>query len=83
MNPSDRSFAIANPTLERLIAELGSECSRVLGLIYQLQLSNLQEAQKIEILSELLSSSIHLQAHCSEDFQTAIAQELEDLPDAD
>jgi hypothetical protein len=43
--------------------------------------SNLTNKQKIEILSELLASTIHLHTHCDEDFQEMISQELESLPD--
>jgi hypothetical protein len=60
-----------------LDAALGEECSNVLGLLYQLQLPNLSPDQKSDVLAELLAASIHLHSHCDEDFQGAIAQELE------
>jgi hypothetical protein len=48
-------------------------------LISQLQLSNLQEDQKSEILSSLIVSSIHLNSHCGEAFQDLLADELDRL----
>lgn len=54
-----RSLPIDNPTLTTLLQELGDECSRVLELMHQLQVSNLQDDQKAEILAEILASTIH------------------------
>lgn len=68
-----------NSTLNKLIMELEEECQRVLSLINQLQLSELSERQKGQILSELLVSSIHLHSHCDEDWQNLISDELETL----
>jgi hypothetical protein len=45
---------------EVLLAELGQECTQVLKLINQLQLSDLSPSQKVNILSDLLSSTVHL-----------------------
>ncbi|NES22515.1 MAG: hypothetical protein F6K41_27250 [Symploca sp. SIO3E6] len=78
-----RSLPIANPTLSKLITELGSECENVTALIYQLQSPHLSERQQAEILAELLAATIHLNVHCDEEFQTLIAQEMETLPDDD
>ncbi|MGF1522442.1 MAG: hypothetical protein ACFBSF_09005 [Leptolyngbyaceae cyanobacterium] len=78
-----RSLAIKDETLRVLVRELGDECGRVLELIHQLQLPDLQDNQKADILAELAASSIHLHTHCDEDFQTAIADELEQLADSD
>ncbi len=50
-------------------------------LTHQLQLENLSDRQKADILAELLAATIHLQAHCDEDLQNLIAQELENLTD--
>jgi hypothetical protein len=72
-------IAIQNNTLKILIQELGQECERVMELISELQLSNLQEDQKPEILSGLIASSIHLNSHCSEAFQDLLADEIDRL----
>ncbi|NJL10388.1 MAG: hypothetical protein HC908_10070 [Calothrix sp. SM1_7_51] len=83
MQTRDRPIPITNRTLNALIIELGSECQAVLALLNQLQLPNLSPSQQANILADLLASTIHLQAHCGEDFQTLIAEELETLPDSD
>jgi hypothetical protein len=83
MQISERSIAIANPTLKTLIAELGAECRTVTALINQLQLPHLTPTQQAEILAELLAAALHLHSHCDEDFQTLIADEMETLPSAD
>lgn len=83
MQISDRSFPITNSTLSTLIAELGTECAKVQTLINQLQLPTLTTNQQVEILVELLAAAVHLHTHCDEDFQTLIADELENLPDND
>jgi hypothetical protein len=77
MQLGERPIAITDRSLTVLINELGEECSNVLGLLYQLQLPNLSPDQKSDVLAELLAASIHLHSHCDEDFQGAIAQELE------
>ncbi|HEY9907558.1 MAG TPA: hypothetical protein V6D18_08110 [Thermosynechococcaceae cyanobacterium] len=82
MQLTDRPIPLANSTLNTLIQELGVECSYVLSLISQLQLPTLQPDQKADILAELLAATIHLNSHCDEEFQGAIADELEALPDA-
>ncbi|MBD2425003.1 hypothetical protein H6G62_03310 [Phormidium sp. FACHB-1136] len=79
MQLKPRDIAIQNSTLKVLIQELGQECERVMELISQLQLSNLQEDQKIEILSGLIVSSIHLSSHCDEAFQGLLADEIDHL----
>lgn len=70
-----------NPTLNRLISELGDECQNVITLVNQFQLSDLSHEQQAKILSELLAASIHLHSHCDEDFQKLIADEIETLPE--
>jgi hypothetical protein len=77
MQLGERPIAITDRTLTVLINELGEECSNVVGLLYQLQLPSLSPDQKSDVLAELLAASIHLHSHCDEDFQGAIAQELE------
>ncbi len=72
-----------NSTLNQLIIELKEECQNVLSLINQLQLSELSDRQKGQILSELLVASIHLHSHCDEDWQNLISDELETLTDYD
>ncbi|NJN87275.1 MAG: hypothetical protein HC881_14445 [Leptolyngbyaceae cyanobacterium SL_7_1] len=74
---------VANSTLNTLIMELGSECQTVTTLIHQLQSPHLSARQQAEILAELLAAVIHLNVHCGEDFQTLIAEEMEELPDDD
>nr|WP_318734927.1 hypothetical protein [Roseofilum sp. Belize Diploria] len=64
-----------------MIIELQEECQNVLSLINQLQLSELSDRQKGQILSELLVASIHLHSHCDEDWQKLISDELESLTD--
>jgi hypothetical protein len=76
---SYRPKAISNPTLGTLIAELGVECQRVIMLVHQLQLPNLSDRQKIDVLAELNASIIHLQSHCDDDLQELIADELESV----
>ncbi len=72
-----------NSTLNQLIMELQEECQNVLSLINQLQLSELSDRQKGQILSELLVASVHLHSHCDEDWQNLISDELETLADYD
>jgi hypothetical protein len=76
---SYRPKAINNPTLNTLIAELGVECQRAIMLVHQLQLSNISDRQKVEVLAELNASIIHLQSHCDDDLQDLIADELESI----
>lgn len=80
MEISDRTLPITNSTLNILIAELGTECAQVQALINQLQLPSLTANQQAEILAELLAAAVHLHTHCDEDFQTLIANEMENLP---
>ncbi len=80
---NDTELKIVNPTLSKLITELGSECENVTALIYQLQSPHLSARQQAEILADFLAAAIHLNVHCGEDFQTLIAQEMETLPDDD
>ena len=81
MQISDRYELVTNSTLNTLIAELCTECAQVQALINQLQLPSLTANQKVEILAELLAAAVHLHTHCDEDFQTLIANEMENLPD--
>ncbi|MDJ0509842.1 MAG: hypothetical protein QNJ64_11385 [Crocosphaera sp.] len=74
---------IKNNTLNHLLSELSEECNKVTILINQLQLSEITEKQKAQILAELLTATIHLQVHCGESFQDLIAEEMETLPDDD
>jgi hypothetical protein len=80
---SNRPITITNRTLNTLIVELGSECQTILTLLNQLQLPDLSPSQQAKILAELLTSTIYLQAHCDDDLQTLIAQEMEALPDTE
>ncbi|NER79271.1 MAG: hypothetical protein F6K42_06745 [Leptolyngbya sp. SIO1D8] len=57
MQLGSRSIAIQNETLRVLVQELGDECGRVLELIQQLQLPDLQDSQKADILAELIAST--------------------------
>ncbi|MEM9120115.1 MAG: hypothetical protein AAGD09_19850 [Cyanobacteria bacterium P01_F01_bin.56] len=81
MQLRERSLPINNDTLNTLMQELGDECSRVLELMHQLQVSNLQDEQKADIFAEILASVIHLHTHCDEDLQEAISDELDSLPE--
>jgi hypothetical protein len=74
-------IAIDNSTLSQLILELGEECQNVLALTNQLQLANLSAKQKVEILAELLTATIHLKTHCDEDLKNLISQDLENTED--
>ena len=76
-----RKISTQNSTLNQLILELQEECQTVLSLINQLQLSELSDRQKGEILSELLVATIYLQSHCDEDLQNLISDEMETLAD--
>jgi predicted RecB family endonuclease len=76
---SYRPLTIANPTLNTLIAELGVECQRAIMLVHQLQLPNISDRQKVDVLAELNASIIHLQSHCDDDLQDLIADELENI----
>lgn len=80
MKVRERNITTNNSTLNHLIMELGEECQNVISLINQLQLSDLSNKQTVEILAELLASTIHLHSHCDQDFQDLIANELEFLP---
>lgn len=79
MQLTDRKISLKNSTLNTLIMELKEECQNVISLINQLQLSDLTDKQKGQILSELLVSSIHLNSHCDEEWQNLIADEIETL----
>lgn len=81
MQLTDKQINTKNPTLNTLITELKEECQNVISLINQLQLSNLSDSQKGEILVNLLVSSIHLHSHCDKDWQNLISDELESLTD--
>jgi len=81
MNADEYPLAVTSSTLSILIAELGTECSKVQALINQLQLPSLTTNQQAEILGELLAATVHLHTHCDEDFQSLIAEEMEHLPD--
>ncbi|GBF80533.1 hypothetical protein [Aphanothece sacrum] len=83
MQLRERNLSISNSTLNYLLLELSEECSNVTTLINQLQLPELSPKQKAQILAELMTSAIHLQIHCGENFQDLIAQEMENLPDDD
>lgn len=76
-----RKISTQNSTFNQLILELQEECQTVLSLINQLQLSELSDRQKGEILSELLVATIYLQSHCDEDLQNLISDEMETLAD--
>ncbi|MBE9223091.1 hypothetical protein IQ215_10325 [Cyanobacterium stanieri LEGE 03274] len=79
MQVTDRKNNIRNSTLNHLIIELQNECQTVISLINQLELSNLTDSQKGDILAELLASIIHLNSHCDEDLQELISDELETI----
>ncbi len=81
MQLKDQKIATDNPTLNRLLVELGEECQNIIALVNQFQLANLSNKQKVEILAEFLASTIHLHSHCDENLQNLIAEELEKLPD--
>ncbi|MEB3310335.1 MAG: hypothetical protein VKJ02_08880 [Snowella sp.] len=81
MQVQDRSLPLKSSTLSTLILELGSECQNAIALIHQLQSPSLSAKQQSEILAELLAVTIHLNAHCGEDFQDLIAAEMDSLPD--
>ncbi len=83
MQVKDSILPIKNNTLNHLLSELSEECNHVNTLINQLQLSDITEKQKAQILAELLTATIHLQIHCGESFQDLIAEEMETLPDDD
>ena len=78
---SCRPKTIANPTLNTLIAELGVECQRAIAFVHQLQLQNLSDRQKVDVLAELNTSIVHLHSHCDDDLQDLIADELENIAD--
>ena len=81
MQLKDQKIATDNPTLNRLLVELGEECQNIIALVNQFQLANLSNKQKVEILAEFLASTIHLHSHCDENLQNLIAEELEKLSD--
>ncbi len=64
MQVSDRTISVTTSTLSTLIDELGTECQNVITLIHQLQLPNLSDRQKAEILADFLSAAIHLNVRC-------------------
>ena len=69
-----RSVMLLVKSATLAIASLESRIAK-----YQLQLSELSDRKKGEILSELLVSTIHLYSHCDEDLQNLIADEIEVL----
>ena len=69
-----------NSTLSTLLAELGEECETVISLLNQLQLSNLTDDQKGDILAELTGSICHLHVH-TEHLPELIETEILALPD--
>ncbi|WP_017293638.1 hypothetical protein [Geminocystis herdmanii] len=77
MQLTERKINIKNSTLNHLIIELKEECQTVISLINQLELCNLTDNQKEDILVELLTSTIHLNFHCDRDLQELISDELE------
>ena len=79
MQLTTRNININSSTLNQLVKELKEECQNVISLINQLELSNLSDSQKGEILADLLVSSIHLHSHCDQDFQELISGEIESL----
>lgn len=81
MQLRDKKIDVSNLTLNRLITELGEKYQNVITLVNQFQLASLSNDQKVEILAELLASTIHLHSHCDEDLQDMISDELESLPD--
>ena len=83
MQLKETILPIKNNTLNHLLSELSEECNNINILINQLQLSEITEKQKAQILAELLTATIHLQVHCGENFQDLIAEEMETLPDDD
>ena len=54
MEVSDPTIFVTTSTLSTLIEELGTECQNVITLIHQLQLLDLSDRQKAEILAEFL-----------------------------
>ncbi|OKH16954.1 hypothetical protein [[Limnothrix rosea] IAM M-220] len=76
-----KTLNIQNETLNTLLSELQEECQNVISLTHQLQLQDLSDRQRGEILSQLLVSTIHLNTHCDQDLQDLIADEIEVLPD--
>ena len=81
MQLKNKKIATDNPTLNRLVIELGEECQNIITLVNQFQLADLSNKQKVEILADFLASTIHLHSHCDENLQNLIAEELEKLPD--
>ncbi|MFB8793083.1 MAG: hypothetical protein U7126_02355 [Microcoleus sp.] len=51
----------------------------MITLTHQLQLPDLSDRQKAEILAEFIIAAIQLNVHCGEEFQTLIAEEMEKL----
>lgn len=66
MQVTDRKIHIKNSTLSHLIIDLKEECQTVIALINQLELSNLTDNQKGDILAELLVSATHVNSHCDQ-----------------
>ncbi|MDY7021905.1 MAG: hypothetical protein SWJ54_11185 [Cyanobacteriota bacterium] len=71
-----------NSTLSVLLTELGEECETVLFLLNQLQLPNLTDDQKGDILAELTGSVSHLHVH-TENLPDLIQDEIESLPETE
>jgi hypothetical protein len=77
MQLQNSNLQLSNQTLQVLLLELQAECQTVVGLIEQLEHSELTDHQRGEILSDLLVASIHLHTHCDEDWQNLIAEEMQ------
>ena len=83
MQTRERSLPITSSVLNVLLRELGEECQSVIARLSQLQSPHLTDQQKAEILAELMASTIYLNAHCNEELQELLAEEMERLSDDD
>lgn len=79
MQTINREIDPQSDTLNRLMLELRDDCQNVTALVNRLMTSGLTNHQKGDLLAELFAATIHLQAHCSEDFQNLILEKLESL----
>lgn len=64
------------------MAELGEECETILSLLSQLNVSNLSNDQKGDILAQLVGAVTHLHVH-TEKLPDLIGDELFNLPDGE
>ena len=58
---------VGDTSTSYMIAELEFEYQSAIARVHQLQLPNLSDRQKVDVLAELNASIIYLQSHCDDE----------------